>query len=85
MGWHPASPEYANFPNPPKADQGKIIKGRRAHQTMKGTAKKKLPNVGSVSKSKPQHYTKLLAAQAISYGYLNGKRIAKRVHGDGKA
>lgn len=78
-GWYPVSPDYAMFPREPRQHQGNVIHGQRAHETAKGTPRKKLPNVGTAGPVRPRHYTSLLAAHAKARGFINGKPIPKKV------
>lgn len=78
-GWYPMGPEYAFFPRPNDRPAGNVIHGHRAHETARGTPKRKLPNVGSSGPERPKHYTSLLVAHAKARGFINGKPLPKKV------
>jgi hypothetical protein len=84
MGWFPARdkdnkvpPENLNWPAPvSRMVTGFIIKGKRAHQTMKGTRQKPLPPVGTPGYT-VKTFAKLAVENARAVGFYNGQRIQK--------
>lgn len=76
MGFYPSSPEYLNFPQPLK-EVGKMIKGKRAHSSMRGTRKHPGQSSGVATMRRPRTIWKLLSEQAALKGWHNGVRIHK--------
>lgn len=71
MGWHPTSPEYASFPNPPRASEGNIVRGRRG-STIGGVS-----NSATPGRRWYGQFMKHLVASARERGWFNGIPIKK--------
>jgi hypothetical protein len=84
MGWFPARDkdnlvpiENLNFPNRIPTIGPGVIKGKRAHQTMKGTKKHPIPAVGTPGPMRPRSMYRQLSDNALVLGWHDGKRLKK--------
>lgn len=86
MGWYPARdknnkvpPENMTFPQVPRNTSVLEYRGKRAHQSMRGTKQKPLPAVGTPGgcARRPKTMYRILSENAMVLGWHNGKRIRK--------
>jgi hypothetical protein len=84
MGWFPqrdannrVPPENLNWPSKPSVIGPGVNKGKRAHQSMKGTKKHPIPAVGTPGPMRPKTDESLLVKNAMVLGWCNGQRLKK--------
>lgn len=63
------------------ADAVRLVSKTVKWHARPGKLKRGGKNQKGTGAKKARHYTSLLAAQALSYGWLNGKRLSRRKAG----